>query len=60
MYNEELRRKILTWGDSEQESLDMEEFEAIASNTRLREIYSYRWWRDCDKENYFVMLNKSA
>lgn len=59
MYNEELRRKILTWGDTS-ESLDLDEFEAISSNTRLREIYSYRWWRDNDRDNYFVMVNKSA
>lgn len=60
MYNEELRRKILTWGDHGGDALDMDEFEAISSNTRLREIYSYRWWRDEDRENYFVMINKGA
>jgi hypothetical protein len=36
----------------------MEEFETISNSTRLREIYSYRWWQDNDNENYFVMVNK--
>jgi len=37
----------------------MDEFETISSNTRLREIYSYRWWQDNDADNYFVMVNKN-
>ena len=42
-YNEELRRKILSYSTGNVE-FDMDEFEAISNNTRLREIYSYRWW----------------
>lgn len=38
----------------------MEEFENIANNTRLREVYSYRWWKDNDPENYFVMINRNG
>lgn len=38
----------------------MDEFASISSNTRLREVYSYRWWTDDDRETYFVMVNKSG
>jgi len=54
-----LRRKILSYANG-QVSFDLEEFEAISNNTRLREIYSYRWWQDKDEDNYFVMVNKSG
>jgi len=57
--NEDLRRKILSYANG-QVSFDLEEFETISNNTRLREIYSYRWWQDKDEENYFVMVNKSG
>jgi len=55
-----LRRKILNFASGTGDEIDMEEFENISNNTRLREIYSYRWWQDSDKDNYFVMLNKSG
>ena len=38
----------------------MEEFENISSNTRLREIYQFRWWSDSDKDSYFIMMNRSG
>ena len=38
----------------------MEEFENISSNTRLREIYQFRWWSDADKDSYFIMMNRSG
>ena len=38
----------------------MEEFETISSTTRLRDVYSYRWWQDTDEDNYFVMFNKTG
>ena len=55
-----MRRKILNFASGTGDEIDMEEFENISNNTRLREIYSYRWWQDSDKDNYFVMLNKSG
>jgi hypothetical protein len=36
----------------------MEDFETISNSTRLRQVYSYRWWSDDDESNYFVMINK--
>ena len=45
-YNEDIKRRILQ-GDGG-DTFDMEEFENISNNTRLREIYSYRWWQDND------------
>lgn len=39
---------------------DVEDFETISNNTRLREIYSYRWWADKEVDNYFVMVNKES
>ncbi len=56
-YNENLKRKIFTNTEAE-EDFSMEEFEHISSNSRLREIYSYRWWKDHDQDNYFVMVCK--
>ena len=56
-YNEELRRRILKEGA--QAEFDTEEFENISSNTRLRDVYSYRWWQDSDTDNYFVMINRN-
>ena len=41
--NEELKRKILH-DKGAPDDFAMDEFETISSNTRLREIYSYRWW----------------
>ena len=38
----------------------MDEFENISSNTRLREIYQFRWWSDWDKDSYFIMMNRSG
>lgn len=55
-YNEELRMRILKGPEVE---FDMDEFENIGNNARLREIYSYRWWSDSDPDNYFIMVNKS-
>jgi hypothetical protein len=52
--NEELRQRILN-GEID---FDMEEFETISNTTRLREVYSYRWWKDTDQDNYFIMVNK--
>lgn len=37
----------------------MDEYETLTSNTRLREIFSYRWWKDTDDDNYFVFINKT-
>ena len=51
---EDIRRRIFK-GEIE---LDMEEFETISSNTRLRDIYNYRWWSDTDQDNYFILVNK--
>lgn len=42
---EDIKQKILK-GDII--DFDMEEFETISNSTRLREIYSYRWWSDTD------------
>lgn len=59
--NEELRRKILSFAKQpDQLDFEPEEFEQISSNTRLREIYNYRWWSDDDRDSYFVMVNKSG
>lgn len=39
-YNEDLRRKILSYGQSSDTvDFETEEFESISNNTRLREIY---------------------
>lgn len=55
--NEDLKRKILI-DKGAPDDFSLDEFEQISSNTRLREIYSYRWWQDDDNDNYFVMVNK--
>jgi hypothetical protein len=60
-YCEELKRKILSQPESaEGVEFEVEEFETIANDTRLREIYSYRWWQDASPDTYFVMINKSG
>lgn len=56
-YCEDLKRKILS-NQGDPEKFTMDEFDTISSTTRLREIYSYRWWSDEDNDNYFVMVNK--
>ncbi len=59
-YNEDLKRKILSYATSGgQVDFEMDEFENISANTRLREIYQYRWWSDADSDSYFVMINRS-
>jgi hypothetical protein len=58
-YNEDLRRKILTFAQAGDVEFDRDEFETISSTTRLREIYQYRWWSDNDSDSYFVMMNRS-
>eukprot|EP00347_Sterkiella_histriomuscorum_P010062 403338831 len=55
--NEDLKQKIMT-EQIAPDDFQIDEFEQIRSNTRLREIYSYRWWQDDDKDNYFVMVNR--
>lgn len=63
--NEELKRKILK-DKGGPEDFEVDEFEQISSNTRLREIYSYRWWQDeshtsdSPPETYFVMVNRHS
>jgi len=57
-YLEDLRNKIMTSVDKI-DDLSMDEYETLTSDTRLREIYSYRWWRDTDDDNYVVLINKS-
>ena len=57
-YNEMLKRMILeTQGDTD---FTLEEFEHISSNSRLREIYNFRWWTDSDDQTYFVMVCKNV
>jgi hypothetical protein len=52
---EELRRLILS-----QKELSKSEFEEVAENYRLREVYHYRsWFKDEDPDNYFVFYNGS-
>lgn len=34
----------------------METLDTISNDTRLRDIYNYRWWKDNDNDNYFVCL----
>lgn len=53
--NEELRERILRG-----EEFEMNDFETISNTTRLREVYNYRWWKDTDPDNYFVMVNKNT
>ena len=55
-YNEDLKRRILKGPEMEDE-FDMDEFDNISNNGRLREVYNYRWWKDNDQDNYFVMIN---
>ena len=60
-YNEDLKRKILSSAEvGGAIDFDIEEYENISNNTRLREIYSYRWWQDSDQDNYIVMINRSG
>ena len=40
-----------------EDEFDMDEFDNISNNGRLREVYNYRWWKDNDQDNYFVMIN---
>jgi hypothetical protein len=59
-YNEDLRRKILSQSQGGDVDFEVDEFENISSNTRLREIYQFRWWSDWDKDSYFIMMNRSG
>eukprot|EP00347_Sterkiella_histriomuscorum_P009137 403342378 len=56
--NENLRRKMLS--DQGESNLSMFEIDTIKNNTRLREVYQYRWWRDEDQQNYLVIVNTSG
>lgn len=58
VYNEDLKEKIMT-KKCAPDDLTMDEFDTVSYNTRLREIFSYRWWEDNDDDNYFVMVNKN-
>lgn len=52
--NDNLRDKIF-----KQDEIDLEgeDFEQIYNQSKLRDAYSYRWWKDSDPDNYFVMIN---
>ncbi|CDW82727.1 set domain protein [Stylonychia lemnae] len=55
--NENLRRKLLS--DSGK-GISSQEFDLIKNNTRLREVYGFRWWRDDDENNFLVIVNQSG